>query len=92
MEFCKTLNLTISDFGDHFKLIMYEVEGKRPSEPAPNLPVARQIWTPKSGFYEGVRKWIENGGGHHTVFSFAVTAEQIEDFAKLTNLEFVNIK
>ncbi|WP_206917080.1 L-arabinose isomerase [Alicyclobacillus suci] len=86
------VNLTISDFGDHFKLIMYEVEGKKPSEPTPNLPVARQIWTPKSGFCESVRRWIENGGGHHTVFSFAVTTEQIEDFAKLTNLEFVNIK
>ncbi|SHK65542.1 L-arabinose isomerase [Alicyclobacillus tolerans] len=86
------INVTISDFGDHFKLIMYEVEGKKPTEPAPKLPVARQIWTPKAGFYEGVRKWIENGGGHHTVFSFAVTAEQIEDFAKMIEADLVSIK
>lgn len=86
------VDLTISHFGDRHRLVMYEVEGKTPEKPAPHLPVARQIWTPKVGFYEGVQKWIENGGGHHTVISFNVTAEQIEDFAKLTNLEFVNIK
>lgn len=86
------VDLTISDFGDHHRLVMYEVQGKKPEEAAPHLPVARQIWTPKVGFYEGVHQWIENGGGHHTVFSFNVTADQIEDFAKLADLEFVNIK
>ena len=86
------INVTMSDFGDGFQLIMYEVEGKKPAQAAPKLPVARQIWTPKAGFYESVRKWIENGGGHHTVFSFAVTGEQIEDFAKLTGVRLVNIK
>ena len=85
------INITVSDFGDHFKLIMYEVEAKKPLEPAPKLPVARQVWTPKVGFYEGVRKWIENGGGHHTVFSCSVTAEQIDDFAKLVGVKLVNI-
>ena len=86
------INVTMSDFGDHFGLIMYEVEGRRPAQAAPKLPVARQIWTPRAGFYEGVRKWIENGGGHHTVFSFAVTAEQVEDFAKLVGVKFVHIQ
>ena len=43
------INVTVSDFGDQFKMIMYEVEGKTPVEEAPNLPVARQIWTPKVG-------------------------------------------
>lgn len=86
------INVTMSDFGNHFELIMYEVEGKKPAQAAPNLPVARQIWTPKVGFSEGVRRWIENGGGHHTVFSFAVTAEQMEDFAKLVGVKLVNIK
>lgn len=88
----EAVNLTISDFGDHFKLVMYEVEGKKPEEPAPHLPVARQMWTPKCGFEKGVQEWIKNGGGHHTVLSFNVTAEQIEDFAKMVGLEVVNIK
>ncbi|QQE78218.1 L-arabinose isomerase [Alicyclobacillus sp. SO9] len=86
------INVTMSDFGSHFELIMYEVEGKKPVEAAPELPVARQIWTPKPGFYEGVRKWIEQGGGHHTVFSLALTTEQIEDFAKMADIKLVNIK
>ena len=86
------INVTMSDFGDHFALIMYEVEGRTPTASAPKLPVARQIWKPKAGFYEGVRKWIENGGGHHTVFSLGVTAGQIEDFAKLVGVKLVNIQ
>lgn len=85
------VNLTISDFGDKFKLVMYEVEGHKPEETAPHLPVARQMWTLKSGFYNGVQKWVENGGGHHTVLSFEVTAQQIEDLAKMFGLEVVAI-
>jgi L-arabinose isomerase len=86
------IDITISDFGNQFKFIMYEVNGKKPEEAAPRLPVARQLWTPKVGFYKGVQKWIENGGGHHTVFSFDLTAEQMEDFAKMVDIELVNIK
>lgn len=86
------INVTLSDFGNQFKFVMNEVEAKKPTEAAPNLPVARQIWTPKPGFYEGVKKWVENGGGHHTVFSLAVTADQLEDFAKMVDIELVNIK
>src|SRR5699024_10759599 len=41
------VNLTISDFGEKFKLVMYEVEGKKINEPAPHLAVARQVFTPK---------------------------------------------
>ncbi|MCO7124483.1 L-arabinose isomerase [Sporolactobacillus shoreicorticis] len=85
------VDLTISDFGTEFKFVMYEVDGKAPEEEAPHLPVARQIWTPKSGFYKGVEEWIKNGGGHHTVLTFNASAEQLEDFAKLVGIETVNI-
>ncbi|MCM3741374.1 L-arabinose isomerase [Oceanobacillus luteolus] len=88
----EAVNITISDFGDRFKLVMYEVDGNKPETPAPNLPVARQMYTPKSGFYEGVKKWVEHGGGHHTVLSFAVTADQIEDLGKMFELEVIKIK
>lgn len=85
----EAVNLTISDFGDKFKLVFYEIEGHKPTEPAPHLPVARQMFTPKSGFYNGVQEWIKNGGGHHTVLSFGVTAEQIEDLAKMFGVECI---
>jgi len=85
------VNVTISDFGDRFKMVMYEAEGKKPSEPAPHLPTARQVWTPKSGFYKGVEDWIKYGGGHHTVLSFGVSTEQIKDLANMFELESVTI-
>jgi L-arabinose isomerase len=31
--------------------------------------------------------WIYAGGPHHTVFSQAITSEQIEDFAEMLALE-----
>ncbi|GGN63261.1 L-arabinose isomerase [Oceanobacillus indicireducens] len=86
------VNLTVSDFGDHFRMVMYEVEGSIPAEPAPHLPVARQMMTINAGFQHGVEKWVEYGGGHHTVLSFAVTAKQIEDLAKMFGLECVTIR
>ncbi|NMP24308.1 L-arabinose isomerase [Sulfobacillus harzensis] len=86
------INVTVSDFGDRFKIIMYEVVGKKPDVPAPRLPVARQVWTPKAGLYEGVRQWIQNGGGHHTVFSASVTAGQMEDLAKMVGVPLINIR
>lgn len=86
------VDLTISDFGTDFKFVMYEVDGKAPEKSAPHLPVARQVWSPKVGFYKGVESWIENGGGHHTVLTFNASAEQLEDFANIVGIELVNIK
>lgn len=73
-------------------MIMYEVDANKPEAETPKLPVAKQLWTPKVGLKEGATAWIQNGGGHHTVFSYAVTAQQIEDFTKMVNLPLVNIK
>ncbi|WP_416353300.1 L-arabinose isomerase [Agrilactobacillus fermenti] len=85
------IDVTISDFGDEYRMIMYAVDGNKPEADTPHLPVAKQLWTPKIGLKKGAHDWIENGGGHHTVFSFALTAEQLEDLAKMFNLHFINI-
>ncbi len=86
------IDVTISDFGDEYRLISYEVDAKMAEAPAPHLPVARQLWTPKMGQKSGSTQWIENGGGHHTVFSTKVTMQQIEDLTKMFELKFINIK
>ena len=39
----------------------------------------------------GIRAWIMAGGAHHTVLSYAVTAEQMEDWAEIMGIEFVHI-
>ncbi|WP_461218002.1 L-arabinose isomerase [Lapidilactobacillus salsurivasis] len=85
------IDVTVSDFGDEHRMIAYEVEARKPEAPAPHLPVARQIWVPKAGLKRGATQWIENGGGHHTVFSRAVTIQQLADLAKMFELKFINI-
>jgi L-arabinose isomerase len=54
--------------------------------------VARQLWTPKSGLKVGATQWIENGGGHHTVFSTKVTPQQVRDLATMFDLKYIDIK
>lgn len=84
--------VSMADFGTHFKLLINEVSAFEPTEAAPNLPVARVLWEPKPNFHDGVRTWIETGGGHHTVVSLNLTSDQIVTWAKLVDLEFVLIR
>lgn len=84
--------VSMADFGTHYKLLINEVSAFEPTEAAPRLPVARVLWTPKPNFHEGIKRWIEAGGGHHTVVSLNLTSAQIEAWAKLVDLETVMIK
>jgi L-arabinose isomerase len=84
--------VSMADFGTHYKLLINEVSAFTPTEDAPNLPVARVMWTPKPNFYDGVKAWIEAGGGHHTVVSLKLTTEQIAAWAKMVDVETVIIK
>ncbi|PNY18442.1 L-arabinose isomerase [Streptococcus parauberis] len=84
--------VSLADFGTGFKLLINEVKAFEPTEEAPKLPVARVLWEIMPNFQEGVRSWIEAGGGHHTVVSLKLTSEQIIAWAKLVNLDYVLIK
>lgn len=84
--------VSMADFGTHYKLLINEVDLFEPTEAAPKLPVARVMWKPKPDFHEGIKSWIETGGGHHTVVSLNLTSDQIETWAKLVDLEYVTIK
>ena len=39
----------------------------------------------------GVKCWIQAGGAHHTVLSTAVTAEMMQDWAEMMQIECVHI-
>lgn len=84
--------ITMADFGDKFKLIINEIEAFTPTTPAPNLPVARVLWKVKPNFNEGIKRWIEAGGGHHTVVSLDITSKQMTSLAKMFDLEYELIK
>lgn len=84
--------VSMADFGTHYKLLINEVAAFEPTEPAPNLPVARVLWEVKPNFQEGVHAWIQAGGGHHTVVSLNLTTDQIISWAKLVGLEYLVIR
>ena len=49
------------------------------------------MWECKPDFKTGCGAWILAGGAHHTVFSYSVTAEMLEDFATIAGIEMALI-
>jgi L-arabinose isomerase len=49
--------------------------------------VARAVWKCRPDFKTAVGAWIYAGGAHHTGYSYAVTAEHIEDLAEIAGVE-----
>ncbi|GEO74044.1 l-arabinose isomerase [Levilactobacillus namurensis DSM 19117] len=86
------IDVTVSDFRDNFKMIGYAVDAHKPEAETPKLPVAKQLWTPKVGLKQGALAWMQAGGGHHTMLSFSLTEEQMEDFATMMNMNKAFIK
>ena len=87
----KGIQTTMIDLGDHFRLIAMPVELIDAPE-MPKLPVARLLWKIRPSFKEGLRFWLENGGGHHSVISTALTIDDLALFAELTRSEFVALR
>ena len=85
------VNASVIDMGNRFRMIVNEVDVVPPDEPLPKLPVARAIWVPRPDLQTAAATWILAGGAHHTGFSQAVTAEHLEDFAEMADIEFLSI-
>jgi L-arabinose isomerase len=81
------INVAMLDLGDHFRMLVNEVDAVEPEQPLPELPVARALWSPRPDLKTAAAAWIYAGGPHHTVFSQAVTSEHIEDFAEMVGIE-----
>ena len=85
------LNASVIDMGNRFRLLVNEVEAVKPKHKLPNLPVARVLWKPLPDIKTGCAAWIYAGGAHHTCYSQNLTAEHLEDFAAMADIEFVLI-
>lgn len=83
--------VSLIDMGGRLRMIVNEVEGVKPISDMPNLPVARVMWRPLPDLETAAEAWILAGGAHHTVMSFALTAEHMRDFANIMDIEFVRI-
>jgi len=81
------LNASLIDLGNRFRMIVNEVDVVPPATDLSELPVARVVWSPKPDLPTAAAAWILAGGAHHTGFSQAVTAQQLEDYADIAGIE-----
>lgn len=83
--------VSLVDMGGRLRLICQDIVCVKPIMPMPNLPVARVMWQPLPNLATGIECWITAGGAHHTVLSYDVTAQQMKDWARMMDIEFVHI-
>ena len=83
--------VSLVDMGGRLRLICQDIVCVKPIMPMPNLPVARVMWKAMPNLAEGVECWITAGGAHHTVLSYDVSAQQMKDWARMMDIEFVHI-
>ncbi|MGE4340354.1 MAG: L-arabinose isomerase [Pigmentiphaga sp.] len=83
--------VSLIDMGGRLRLICQDIVCVKPILPMPNLPVARVMWKAFPDLTTGIEAWILAGGAHHTVLSYDVTAEQMRDWARIMDIEFVHI-
>ncbi len=81
------VNASLMDMGNRFRLLVNRVKVVPPDAPLTKLPVARALWIPKPDLQTAAAAWIYAGGAHHTVFSQAVNAEYLDDFADMAGIE-----
>ncbi|NLP33897.1 MAG: L-arabinose isomerase [Clostridiales bacterium] len=83
--------VSLVDMGGRLRLICQDIQCVKPIMDMPNLPVARVMWKALPDLITGLEAWITAGGAHHTVLSYDVTAEQMKDWARMMDIEFVHI-
>ncbi|MBQ7826406.1 MAG: L-arabinose isomerase, partial [Clostridia bacterium] len=83
--------VSLIDMGGRLRQIVQHIKADKPIMEMPNLPVARVMWEAMPDLTTGVECWITAGGAHHTVLSYDVTAEQMKDWARMMDIEFVHI-
>ncbi len=85
------INASVVDMGNRFRLLVNEVEAVAPEQDLPLLPVARVLWKPLPDMHSACAAWIYAGGAHHTCYSQNLTAEHMEDFSEMADIEYVVI-
>lgn len=87
----KAVVVSLVDMGGRLRLICQDINCVKPIMSMPNLPVARVMWQAMPNLRTGLECWILAGGAHHTVLSYDVDAEQMRDWARIMDIEFVHI-
>ncbi|WP_346354339.1 L-arabinose isomerase [Azotosporobacter soli] len=87
----KAVCASLVDMGGRMRLIVNDVLAVAPTMEMPNLPVARVMWKPMPTLETAAEAWLSAGGAHHSVFSFALDAQMLRDWANALEIEFVHI-
>lgn len=87
----RALNASLIDMGNRFRLIVNEVEVVAQPHALPRLPVARAVWKALPDLNTAAEAWILAGGAHHTVYSQAVTADDLRTLAEVFGIEYLLI-
>ncbi|GGQ89248.1 L-arabinose isomerase [Kitasatospora griseola] len=82
----------LADLGDRFRLVANEIDVVTPTEPLPNLPVARAVWQPRPDLRTSTEAWLTAGGPHHTVLTSALDSDHLDDLAEMLKVELVLIE
>jgi L-arabinose isomerase len=82
---------SLVDMGQRFRLIINIVDVIHTEAPLPKLPVARALWQPRPDLQTAAAAWILAGGAHHTGFSFDLSAQSMQDFAEMADIEMLLI-
>lgn len=83
--------VSLIDMGGRMRMIVQDVEAVSPLKAMPKLPVAGVMWKPLPDLQTAAEAWILAGGAHHTVMSYALTAQNMRDFAEMMDIEFIHI-
>lgn len=83
--------VSLIDMGGRLRLICQDIVCVKPIMNMPNLPVARVMWKPMPNLSTGLECWLIAGGAHHTVLTYDVSAQQMRDWARMMEIEFVHI-
>lgn len=86
-----SINLSVVDLGDRFRMTVCAVDVVEPPEPLPNLPVARSLWRPRPDLQTAATAWIMAGGSHHSGHSSALAVDHVADYARILGVELITI-
>ena len=81
------INVSMMDMGNRFRMLINPCDVVAAEADLPKLPVARVVWNPMPDLKTAAVAWILGDGAHHTGFSMALTAEHMEDFAEMADIE-----
>jgi len=81
----------VIDMGNRFRFVANVIDLVPPDADLPKLPVARALWVPRPNLEVSASAWIYAGSSHHSALSRSLTAEHIQAFADMADVELALI-